>query len=166
VYYMDLVRHSGRQALQMNAVIRAAVETLLARKLSRARGGLPALNEWTQSFFNGLDNLKFLAYVGKDGYPVVLPVIQAQAASAGRLLFSTSAYRTDLEAIPAGASVAVFAMSLKMQDVLARGTYQGVRRFGLLRCGVVDVDWVYNSMPPAPQQIYPEVPLTPVIHEW
>jgi hypothetical protein len=25
VYYMDLVRHSGRQALQMNAVIRAAV---------------------------------------------------------------------------------------------------------------------------------------------
>jgi hypothetical protein len=104
---------------------------MLARKLSRQRGGLPALNLWTQDFFNRLDNLKFLAYVGEDGYPVVLPVIQAQALSAGRLLFSSSAYRTDLLAIPAGASVAVFAMSLKMQDVLARGVYGGIRYVGL-----------------------------------
>jgi hypothetical protein len=96
----------------------------------------------------------------------VIPVIQAQAAGAGRILFSVSAYKNDLSAIPAGASVAVFGMSLKMQDVLVRGTYRGVRRFGLLRCGVLDVDWVYNSMPPKPEQIYPQVPLTAVVNEW
>ena len=29
--------------------------------------------------------------------------------------------------------------------------------------GTVDIEWVYNSMPPAHGQIYPEVPLEPVI---
>jgi len=166
VYYMDLLHHSGRQPLNMSAVVRAAVETMLARAFSSKRAGLPAMNAWTQAFFNQIDNLKFLAYVDADGYPVVLPVIQAQAAGAGRILFSASAYRSDLEMAPAGAAAALFAMSLNMQDVLVRGVYRGIRRFGLLRCGVLDVDWVYNSMPPKPEQIYPEVPLTPVIHEW
>jgi hypothetical protein len=166
VYYMDLLSHSGRQALQMNAVVRAALETMLARSISRKSHGVPALNTWTQNFFNKLDHLKFLAYIDDDGYPVVIPVIQAQAAGAGRILFSISAYKNDLSSISTGASVALFGMSLKMQDVLVRGTYRGIRRFGLLPCGVLDVDWVYNSMPPKPEQIYPEVPLTAVVNEW
>ncbi len=43
-----------------------------------------------------------------------------------------------------------------------RGEFEGLRRYGGVRCGRLKVDWVYNSMPPAPQQIYPEIPLTPV----
>ncbi|HSV85188.1 MAG TPA: hypothetical protein VLH85_01340 [Levilinea sp.] len=165
VYYMDLVHHSGRQALQMNAVVRAAVETRAARAFCSKHSAQPAMNTWTQGLFNQIDNLKFLAYVGGDGYPVVIPTIQAQPVGAGRMLFSTSAYRQDLEKVPPGASVAIFGMSLKMQDVLVRGTYRGARRLGLFSCGMLDVDWVYNSMPPTPKQIYPQMPLTPVIHE-
>lgn len=166
VYYMDLVHHSGRQALQMNAVVRAAVETKAARALSGKPRGQPAMNTWTQRLFNQVDNLKFLAYVGEDGYPVVIPAIQAQAAGPGQVLFSISAYRQDLEKIPPGASVAAFAMSLKMQDVLVRGMYRGVHTFGLFRCGALDVEWVYNSMPPKPDQIYPKTPLKAVTHDW
>jgi hypothetical protein len=166
VYYMDLVEHTGRQALKMNAVVRAAMETMLVRTLSRGRGQKPAMNAWTQAFLNKLDHLKFLAYVGADGYPVVLPVIQAQAAGTGRIVYSVSAYRDELAGIPCGASVALFAMSLKMQDVLVRGIYRGVRRVGLLSLGILDVDWVYNSMPPKPEQIYPALLLSPVINEW
>jgi len=29
--------------------------------------------------------------------------------------------------------------------------------------GSVDIDWVYNSLPPCHGQIYPEIPLTPVV---
>jgi hypothetical protein len=49
-----------------------------------------------------------------------------------------------------------------MTDVLTRGTYEGLRWVGPHRCGVLAVDWVYNPMPPVPQQIYPPVPLEPV----
>ena len=121
------------------------------------------LNLWTQQLLNKLDNLKFLSYVGSDGYPVIIPTIQAMASGSEQVIYSTSAFRQDLLAIPAGAPVAVFGMSLQMEDVLMRGEYQGLRRFAGVQCGVVKVDWVYNPMPPRPQQIYPKVKVEPVV---
>jgi hypothetical protein len=79
------------------------------------------------------------------------------------LLFSTSVYADELRAIPAGVPMAVFSMALTMEDVLLRGTYLGIRRLGGLRVGLVQVDWVYNPMPPVPGQVYPLVELNPVV---
>jgi hypothetical protein len=156
VYYMDLIEHTGRQLLPMNSVVWAAVKTMIARTLGRSGEDRTVMNPWTQALMNKLDNLKFMAYVGGDGYPVIVPLIQAQAAGSRHVLFSTSAYGDELEAIPAGVPVAFFAMSLQMEDVLVRGRFQGIRRIGGISCGSLEVDWVYNSMPPKPQQIYPE----------
>jgi hypothetical protein len=47
--------------------------------------------------------------------------------------------------------------------VLVRGVFRGFRRTMGLALGTVDIKWVYNSMPPAHGQIYPEVPLEPVL---
>ena len=135
---------------------------MIARTLSARRASAPVLNLWTRTLLNKLDNLKFVSYVGADGYPVVVPAIQAQAAGAGHVLFSTGAYKRDLEAIPSGATVALFGMSLDMEDVLMRGEFQGIRRVGGIRCGRVAVNWVYNPMPPKPLQIYPPVVVKPV----
>ena len=162
VYYMDLVEHSGRQALPMGQVVLSAVQTMIARTLSGQRASAPVLNLWTRTLMNKLDNLKFVSYVGADGYPLVIPAIQAQAAGTGHVLFSTGAYKRDLEAIPSGATVAVFGMSLDMEDVLMRGEFQGIRRAGGIPCGRVAVNWVYNPMPPKPQQIYPPIVVEPV----
>ncbi len=162
VYYLDLASQTGKQALPMNRIIAAAVQTMLARALGRKRAEPQALNPWTRAFLDKLDNLKFLAYVGADDYPVIIPAIQAQTLDAGRVVFSTSVYTNELEAIPAGCSLAVFGMALTMEDVLLRGTYQGLRRVGGVRCGVVEVEWVYNSMPPVPGQVYPPVPIEAV----
>jgi hypothetical protein len=162
VYYLDLVAHSGKQALPMGQVVFAAVQTMVARALSRKRDDESVLNTWTQGLMNKLDNLKFLAYVAADGYPVVIPAIQAQAAGGEHIIFSRGAFGADLEAIPEGVTIAVFGMSLQMEDVLMRGEYQGIRRLGGVRCGSVRVDWVYNPMPPKPQQIYPPIALEAV----
>jgi hypothetical protein len=162
VYYMDLVEHAGRQALPMGQVVVAAIQTLIARTLSGKRASVNVLNPWTRQLMNKLDGLKFLSYLGADGYPVVLPVIQAQAADSQHILFSTGAYREDLAAIPDGAPVAILCMSLDMEDVLMRGQFQGIRREGLVRCGRVQVNWVYNPMPPKPEQIYPRSALAPI----
>ena len=75
VHYMDLLGHTGKEALPMNAVIFAAVKTMLARSLAPSRETKHVLNPWTRAFFNKLDNLKFLAYVGADGYPWIIPMI-------------------------------------------------------------------------------------------
>jgi len=162
VYYMDLVEHSGQQALPMGQIVVSAIQTMIARAISKKPSATDVLNLWTRQLMNKLDNLKFLSYIGRDGYPVIIPVIQAQAAGAEHVLFSTGAYGEDLGAIPEGATVAVLCMSLDMEDVLLRGEFQGIRREGLVRCGSVRVNWVYNPMPPTPRQIYPPVALEPI----
>jgi hypothetical protein len=146
----------------MNAVVLAAIKTMLARRLLGMRSPTEVLNPWTIGMLNKLDNLKFLGYIGEDGYPVVIPCIQAQAAGAQRILFSASVFSAELEAIPKGAPLAMFCMSLDMEDVLMRGDFAGLRRVGGLLCGEVQVDWVYNPMPPIPGQIYPPLPIVAV----
>ena len=146
----------------MGGIVIAALQTIVARTFGGNKGRKDVLNLWTQRLMNKIDNLKFLAYVGADGYPVIIPVIQAQASGSEHIVFSVSAYKDELQAISEDTAVAVFGMSLDMEDVLMRGTFQGIRRMGGFRCGVVDVSWVYNSMPPVPQQIYPALDLEPV----
>ncbi len=162
VHYMDLVGHTGRQPLPMNTIIFAAVKTMLARSLAPGRAQAQALNAWTVGFLRKLDNLKFLAYVDEDGYPLIIPVIQAQAAGRDEVIFSAGAFGDELHSIPPGASVALLGLALSMEDVLLRGEYGGLRRRAGLQCGSLRVDWVYNCMPPAPAQIYPPLPIQPV----
>ena len=157
VHYMDLKGQSGKHPLPMNQVTIAAIKTLIGRTLAFGKSKKAVMNRWTQDFISKLDNLKFLAYIDASGYPVLLPVIQTQALDSEHVAYSLSAFTNELVAIPPFTPVAVFSMALTMQDVLVRGTYQGTRRLGGVKCGIVQVDWVYNSMPPKPQQIYPEV---------
>jgi hypothetical protein len=155
VYYMDLIGHGGKEELNMGKVVFSAVLSRLARAFGRHRAQTEVMNDWTEGFFNTLDNLKFLAYIDKDGYPLIIPAIQTQCLDRQHLLFSTAAYGKEIAQIPAGRSLAVFGMSLSMEDVLVRGTYYGIRSVAGIPCGVVEVDWAYNSMPPVPGQIYP-----------
>ena len=162
VYYLDLIAHAGKLPLPMNRIIFAAVKTMVARTLGKKQGKQPVLNTWTRAFVDKIDNLKFLSYIGADGYPVIIPAIQTQTLDSQHVLFSTSVYTEELQAIPAGAPLAVFNMALTMEDVMLRGKYLGLHRMGGVKAGVVEVDWVYNPMPPAPGQVYPPVELKAV----
>ena len=162
VYYMDLVEHSGKAPLPMNAVVFGSILTILGRTLSGSHAQTEVMNGWTRAFLNQLTCLKFLSYVDADGYPVIVPVIQAQAADTEHVLFSTAVYGDELSAIPTDATVSMLGLALSMEDVLLRGTFEGFRRFGGVRCGSMKIDWVYNSMPPVFGQIYPPLLLETV----
>lgn len=161
-YYMDLVSQSGRMALPMGNVIFAAIKTIIARTLAKKNTQPKVLNSWIHGLFNKLDNLKFISYVDDDGFPVVLPVIQTQALDANRVVFALGAFSPELRNIPAGVRMAVYGMSFSMETVLMRGTYSGIQSVTGIPSGVVSIDWVYNSMPPVPQQIYPPIKVEPV----
>lgn len=162
-WYMDLVEQSGKQPLPMGAIIPSAIKTLIARTLAPGKATRQALNPWIHKLVGKLDNLKFLAYVDGDGYPVIIPVIQAQTAGDDQVIFSAGAFGDELKAIPAGTPVAFFCMAFTMEDILLRGVYRGVQRRAGFQCGVMGVEWVYSPMPPAPAQIFPPLPLEPVM---
>lgn len=163
VYYLDLVSHSGIKALPMNKIIFAAIQSMLVRTVGKKDNNKVVLNPWTRSFLDKLDNLKFLSYIRPDGYPVIIPAIQIQSLGANRVVFSTSVYTQELEAIPPGSELAVFGMALTMEDVLLRGKYEGIHKVAGMKVGSVHVDWIYNPMPPVPGQVYPPLNLSPVV---
>lgn len=162
VYYMDLVEQYGKEPLPTGSIVKAALKTLMAKMLSTRKGRKDVLNLWTRQLIDKIANLKFLAYVAKDGYPVIIPVIQAQTSGSEHVIFAASAFSEDIKAIPVNTTVAFFCMSFDMEDVLLRGNYQGIQRIGSVQCGSIAVDWVYSPMPPKPEQIYPETKLEAV----
>ncbi len=168
VHYLTLIEVSRRQRLPLPGIVAGSLKTLVARGGARSgRGGgrdvSPVLTPWAESLFRRLDTLKFLSWIESDGYPTIVPVLQCQAADPGRLVFTPTPFSQDLEALEAGTSVAVFGLSMQIENVLVRGIFTGFRRRRGIRLGHIDLEWAYNSMPPVPGQIYPPVPLEPVL---
>lgn len=162
VYYFELQALLEKQHLPMPAIIRSALATRLAKPAAKSSGRQAVLNPMAEKIFNMPGALKFIAWMTEDGYPALVPVPQCQAADSTRLAFSPGPYGEELKNIPLKAEVAVFALTLRMEDVLVRGTFNGFTRSRGVSLATMDINWVYNSMPPVPGQIYPEVPLEPV----
>jgi hypothetical protein len=177
VHYCDLVETSAKTPLPMNSIILAALKTRLAKgrlKTGKPPAGKPPadkppadkplriLKPFLENMFNQLDSLKFLAYLREDGFPALIPIIQCQAADSRRLAFAAGVYDDELRAIPPGSQAAVFCMNFGIEDVLVRGTFNGFKRSLGMSLATVDIEWVYNSMPPAVGQVYPEIAIRPV----
>ena len=163
VHYLDLIETTGNQDLPMPKIVLSAVLTKLSKRAAATGVGGRILKPFAENLFNQLDALKFMVYAGKDGFPEIVPLIQCQAADSRRLAFSPIAFKEELVPIVVDTKVAVFCLTMKMEDVLVRGVFRGYRRTRGLKLGTVDIEWVYNSMPPAHGQIYPEVELRPIV---
>lgn len=162
VHYLDLMETGERESLPLSRIVPATLMTRLGKSRMKTGQTQTILKPFAENLFNDLGSLKFLSYLGKDGFPVIIPVIQCQAADSRRLSFSGLPYKKELEEIPSGTKVAVFCLNLKMQSVLIRGTFTGFQRHLFMKLGAIDIDWVYNSMPPVHEQIYPPQALKPI----
>ncbi|MBU2514138.1 hypothetical protein KJ966_22615 [bacterium] len=162
VHYLDLVETSQAESLPMAKIIPAALATKLAKSSAKTGNRERILKPFAENLFNDLGSLKFLSYLGEDGFPVIIPVIQCQASDSRRLAFSTIAFRDELKDIPVDTRLAVYCLNMKMQSVLVRGKFNGYSRLKGIKTGTLDIDWVYNSMPPIHEQIYPGISLQPV----
>ncbi|WP_457559092.1 hypothetical protein [Candidatus Harpocratesius sp.] len=101
--------------------------------------------------FSGLIFPKFISYIDNDGYPVIIPCFQARIVENKRIIIPFSQFSNDLHQIPAGAKVSMFAMDFETVTQMIKGTYLGVQK----KMGIVDIEVVYNSMPPKVGEIYP-----------
>lgn len=155
VHYMDLLELTEKRGLSMPRIIAGSLALLWANKLRRRDRSQDKLKPWAQGLLAKLDTLKFVAFVDADGYPVILPVVPCAAVDAGHLAFSPTVYGEELQRLRPGTQVSVFALNLQMESVLIRGPFAGLRRIGGPKIGIIDIDWVYNSMPPIPGQVYP-----------
>ncbi len=162
VHFMDLVSVSDRQSLPLLGMLAGSLLTNLSRLAPRSKSDHKALNHWSAKHVAKIDSLKFFAYVDEDGFPVIVPCVPCQPAGPGKLAFAPTVLHSELSKIQPGAQIAVYAMNLDTESVLIRGVFKGYLGISALSIGIIDIDWVYNSMPPKQGQIYPPIPLRPV----
>ena len=162
VHYLDLISTTGRENLPMGAIIRSSLVTKLAKGALKGDVAKKVLLPFGEDLFNNMGTLKYISYINEEGYPEIIPLIQCGAADNSILAFSPNAYGNELKKIPKNADVAVFALNLKMESILVRGKYKGIQKKRGFEMGTVRMNWVYNSMPPAHGQVYPQVSLEPV----
>ncbi|MHA1777740.1 MAG: hypothetical protein DRO88_07200 [Promethearchaeia archaeon] len=101
--------------------------------------------------FSGPIFPKFISYIDTDGYPVIIPCFQARTVEGKRIRIPLTQFKDDLLQIPKDSKVAMFAMDFEMVTQLIKGRFLGIQR----KTGIVDIERVYNSMPPKMGEIYP-----------
>ena len=145
IFYLNLDRISPIKPLPMVSIgigaILSRVKALFVKK--NEKKALPIVG---QRLFSQLDSLKFLCYFDEAGNAVLLPVVQATSAGSDRIAFSSMPYKAALSRIPDGAKAAILCLNLNMESVLVKGRYHK---------GILEIEQVYNSMPPKMEYIYP-----------
>ena len=162
VHYFDLEGFRGPDPLPMGQFVLEVLKSKMVKNGLKSNEKEQILKPFVVNIINQLMSFTFLSYIKPDGYPELIPVLQCQAVDSRRLAFSKGMYKEDLTAIPDGAKVAVFTMNFNMESILVRGIYHAENPSLFGSVATVDIDWAYNSMPPALGQLYPPVEMTTV----
>ncbi|MFW5780135.1 MAG: hypothetical protein ACOCWI_01605, partial [Bacillota bacterium] len=151
------VDFSGEQPLPMGGIIKGALSgRMLKPMLNPNPDGIDKIKNLSVKLVKDMMSLKFLSYINKEGFPVLLPTMQAVMKDKGRLIIPLTAYGEELEQIQKGQKCAMFVADLNLSSVLFQGEYQGIEKKGGMRFGIFDIEKVYNSMLPVVGYIYPE----------
>ncbi len=153
VHYAKLREISEKRKLNMAGIGANMVRVILSGPFLRGREK-QVFNPWTRQHTAKAGTLLFLGYTGSGGYPRLLPVIQGKSVSKSRILLTLAPYKKLGEGLKDGDRASLFAANLDMEAVLLKGTYRKLAG----GFGAVDIDRVYNSMPPIHRYIYPETP--------
>ena len=145
IFYLNLERIRAIRPLPMGAIVLGALFSR-AKALFVHKSENNALPHIGQTLFSELDSLKFLCYYDKKGDAQILPVVQATSAGSDRIALAGIPFGKALGQIPDGAKASILCLNLKMESVLVKGIYHK---------GILDIERVYNSMPPKMEYVYP-----------
>ncbi len=150
VHYYDLNEITKQRKLDMSGIIANSLLNIMVKPFLKAKKETKALNQWSYDLLRGLATLKFLSFVDEDGFPRVYPIIQAQACDHGRISIPMHPYSKDLSALKDNCKIAIMGATMSMDSVLIKGVFRK-NRAGL---GYMDIERVYNTMPPKHGYIY------------
>lgn len=157
IYFMDLVSTTGLAKLDMPKIVAGALASRV-KAATVTKSDKNILNSTARGLFAKLDGMKFLGCFDKTGKPWIIPIIQATHAGTDRVAFASTPFGDEIKNVKIGSKVAVLAVNMELQSVLVKGRYS--------KKGVVDIERVYNSMPPKMGYIYPRAEKPETITEF
>ena len=161
VHYLDLDWIEGPAGLPVAGIAAAKLATLAWGGAPALRSPRPALSPYARSLVDGLASLSFLSWISSDGEPRIVPIPQARTAGGGRIVFTPGPFGPELAQVPKGAKASIFSFNLSMESLLTLGLYRARAR-GHSRLAFLEIEEVYNPMPPIPGRVWPPADLEPV----
>lgn len=149
VHYMDLVELSEESNVDIKKIAIEAVKVKLLKRKIKGHLTNQVLKPWAEELLSNLTTLTFIAYVDSEGYPIIKPIISAQAVNMGSFTFLVD---SELAELQEQQRVAIFGMNLETENVLVKGPFSKLGKKG----GYINIDKVYNSMPPKQGYIFPK----------
>ena len=165
-YYNTLVKTTSIRDLPLIGIIMGILKDLIGKGAAKTKLDEKRLNVIGYNLFKAPIAVRAISYIDTDGYPVIVPCIQLQAADHNRLVFPPSVLKEDLMKIPPNSKVAVFGMNFDFANQLVKGSYLGFKKFRGIKFGVIEIEEIYNSAPPIVGKIYPEIETLPKVTEF
>ena len=166
-YYNNIIAVSPVRDLSLFGIVKGIIKDLIGKGGAKTKLEEKRLNVIGYNLFKAPIAVRVISYINpKDGYPVMIPCIQLQAADHNRLVFPPSILKEDLYQIPVNSKVAVFGMNFDFVNQVVKGTFTGFKKFRGIKFGVIEIEEIYSGMPPVSRVIYPELQTKPKVIEF
>ncbi|MHA1167782.1 MAG: hypothetical protein ACTSRU_08175 [Candidatus Hodarchaeales archaeon] len=168
-YYSNVRAVTDVRKMGLGGIVKGSLTDLIAKGGGKARNPEDKLTTFGHSIFNQMTSVKVISYIDSDGYPILIPCMGLRAPDRSRLIFPLSQFKADLEQIPRSSKVSVYVVvseNLELTNMLVKGTFTGFSKFRRFKYGVIEIDEIYNSMPPLPGVIYPEIQVRPKVTDF
>jgi len=166
-YYNDIVAATPIRDLPLFGIVKGIIKDMIGKGGAKTKLDEKRLNVLGYKLFGAPIAVRVIAYIDPtDGYPMMIPCIQLQAADHNRLVFPPSVLKDDLYRIPTMSKVAVFGMNFDFANQVVKGTFTGFQKFRGIKFGVIEIEEIYNSSPPIVGKIFPEIETIPKVTEF
>ncbi|MHA2296617.1 MAG: hypothetical protein ACXAEU_23525 [Candidatus Hodarchaeales archaeon] len=168
-YYNNVKAVTSVRGLGLGGIVRGLLTNVIAKGGTKVKNPENKLPVFGQEIFNQMTSVKVISFIDTDGYPVIIPCFGLNAPDRSRLVFPLSQFKEDLEQIPEGAKVAVYVVvseNLELTNMMINGTFTGFDKFRGFKYGIIEIDEIYNSMPPLHGIIYPEIQTRPKVTDF
>ncbi|TFG13644.1 MAG: hypothetical protein EU531_09625, partial [Promethearchaeota archaeon] len=129
-YYNDIVSATPIRDLPLFGIIKGILKNLIGKGGAKTKLPEKRLNVIGYKLFRDMIAVRVISYLDpNDGYPIMIPVIQLQAADHNRLVFPPSVLKNDLMKIPMNSKVAVFGMNFEFANQIVKGTFLGYKKY-------------------------------------
>lgn len=166
-YYNNLIKTTSIRNLPLLGIVMGIIKDILGKSATKTKLEEKRLNVIGYKLFKAPIAVRAIGYIDPtDGFPVIIPCIQLQAADHNRLVFPPSVLKDDLLKIPVMSKVAVFGMNFEFANQLVKGTFTGFKKFRGIKFGVIEIEEIYNGSPPIVGNIYPKIETIPKVTEF
>ncbi|MCK4687701.1 MAG: hypothetical protein KAT66_06205 [Candidatus Lokiarchaeota archaeon] len=166
-YYNNIIASTAVRNLPLFGIIKGILKNVIGKGGAKTKLKEKRLNVIGYKLFTTTIAVRAIVYIDpSDGYPIIIPCIQLQAADHNRLVFPPSILKEDLYQIPINSKVAVFGMNFDFANQVVKGTFTGFKRFRGIKFGVIEIEEIYNSSPVVVGKIYPEIKTLPKVTDF